>query len=176
MPQRKIKSTEFRQVLFALLLLVCAESSALTLQHSSQWQTIEVNDWFTFRLPPAFVKRSSKIDDDRGEFYYSETKVVYIWGHTESPAYNSRRQPWMNDYQESTRRLRGKGISIRTYSSTTNGKRTFHAELNVGNWEKGEVQLYMTVAGTDPVTLELANQIFKSVTFPLPPPERTQPT
>ena len=172
MPQRSVKSTNVRQVLFALLLLVCVEASALTLQHSSQWQTIQVNDWFTFRLPTTFVKRETEIDDDRGEFYWRERKVVFIWGHTESPAYNSRRQPWMNDYRESTRSLSGRRVNTRTYSKTTNGKRTFHAELNVGKWEKGEVQLYIAVEGTDPATLDLANQIFKSVTFPIPPPER----
>jgi hypothetical protein len=172
MPQRSIKSTNLRQVLFALLLLLCAESSAITLQHSSEWQTIVVNDWFTFRLPPGFIKRETKREDERGEFYHGETKVVFIWGHTESSAYSSRRQLWMNNYHESVVRLSGKRANNRTYSRTTGGKRTFHAELNVGNWEKGEVELYLAVEGTDPATLDLANQVFKSVTFPLPPPER----
>jgi hypothetical protein len=38
--------------------------------------------------------------------------------------------------------------------------------LNVGNWEKSEVQLYMRVEGNDTATIELAKQIFKTVTLP----------
>jgi hypothetical protein len=51
----------------------------------------------------------------------------------------------------------------------------YQAELNVGNWEQGEVQLYMRIEGRDPKTLAVAKEIFKSVTLPLPPPERSTP-
>lgn len=155
----------------ALFVILCGfgEPTALTLQTSSEWQTIDVGDLFSFRLPRGFAKRTT--DEARGEYYKDETKVVFVWGHSESGAYGDRRQSWMNDYQETTTRLRGKRANIRTYS-TTKGKRIYHAELNVGNWEKGQVQLYMKVEGTDPLTSDLANTIFKSITFPIPAPEQ----
>lgn len=158
-----------------IVLLVVCSVSALTLQTSSnnEWQTIAVNDLFSFRVPPGFIKRlSSGSDEERAEFYKGETKLLYVWGHTESVAYSERRQASMNDYQESTTRIGGKRANIRTYSQTIKGKRIYRAELNVGNWEKGEVQLYMEIESSDPAALETAREIFKSVKFPLPPPER----
>ena len=175
MIQRRPKSRKTLTGLIALLALFGEvwPSSALNTQGSSDWQRIDVSDLFSFRLPPGFCKRSSSgVVDERGEWYKAQTKVVYVWGRTESPAYHERQQPWMNDYKETTTGIGGRRANIRTYWKTTNGKRRYQAELNVGNWDKGEVQLYMRVEGTDPGTPELANQIFKSVTLPLPPPER----
>jgi hypothetical protein len=81
----------------------------------------------------------------------------------------------MNDYEEMTTRLGGRMANIRSFSSVKEGMRVYQAELNVGNWEKGEVQLYMRVEGSDPKTLDAAREIFKSVTLPLPAPERPTP-
>jgi len=75
----------------------------------------------------------------------------------------------MSDYQETTTRLGGKRANIRSYRSEK-GKRMYYAELNVGNWENGEVELYMRVEGIDPGTPALASAIFKSVKFPIPAP------
>jgi len=54
----------------------------------------------------------------------------------------------------------------------TNGVRVYHAELNVGNWDRGELELYMGIESTDESALLLARQIFNSITFPTPIPER----
>jgi len=81
----------------------------------------------------------------------------------------------VNDYEETTTRLGGRRADIRGFSRLKNGQRMYEAELNVGNWEKGEVQLYMRVEGNDAAMIELAKQIFKSVKLPLPSPERSTP-
>lgn len=160
-----------RALRFLTVLLAVCSVSALTLQNTSDWQTVDVNDLFTFRLPAGFTRRTSK-SEERVEYYKGETNLVSIWGNTESLAYNNRRQAWMNDYQESTTRIRGKRANIRTYWHTLNAKRIYRAELNVGNWEKGQVELYMGIESSDPAMLETAREIFKSVSFPIPPPER----
>ena len=147
-------------------LAVCCVSG-LALQ---EWQTIDVNGLFTFRLPAGFTRRTG--DEERAEYQKGETKLVYIWGRTESPAFTERRQALMHDYKESVTRMGGKRANIRTYWQTVNGKRIYRAELNVGNWDKGEVQLYVRLESSDPAKLETAREIFKSVKFPLPPPER----
>lgn len=164
----KTRIFKFLVVLFAACL-----GLGLTPQNSppGQWQTVALGDLFSFKLPAGFVKRQTT-DDVRGEYHKGETKLVFVWGHTESGAFSDRRQPWMKDYEESTTRIRGKRANTRTYSQTVKTKRIYVAELNVGNWEHGEVQLYMRIEGTDPATLELAREVFKSATFPLPPPER----
>ncbi len=160
---------------YLIVLLAVCSVSVVTQQNSStnEWQTIAVDDLFTFRLPAEFIKRSSSAtENERAEYYKGETKLVYLWGHTESVGYSDRRQAGMNDYQESTTRIGGKRANIRTYWQTVKGKRSYRAELNVGNWEKGEVQLYMGIESSDAAALDTAREIFKSVTFPLPPPER----
>jgi hypothetical protein len=148
-------------------------SSALTQQNL---QTVEVEGLFSFRLPPGWCKHSSfNVTEVRGEWVKGRTKLVYVWGHTESVDYSERRQAWMNDYEETTTRLGGRRANIRRYSRLKEGKRTYYAELNVGNWELGEVQLFMRVEGNDAASIDLAHQIFKSVTLTLPSPERPVP-
>lgn len=148
--------------------------AALTLQTSAaEWQTIDFNGLFTFRLPSGFVRNSSvRPDDVRVEYHKDQTKLVVLWGDTESIAYRNRQQHSMHDYHESTTRIGGRRANIRTYWQTIKTKRVYRAELNLGNWERGEVELYMRVESNDAAILEIADQIFKSITLPLPSPER----
>ena len=174
MTQRPVKSTKLTHVFFALLVLIfgIAVPAGLT-QKAPEWQTIGVDGLFTFQLPPGWSKRSSfNVVEVRGEWVKDETKLMYAWGQTESGSYSDRRQSWMDDYEETTTRLRGRRANVRSFSKVKDSKRTYQAELNVGNWDKGEVQLYMRVEGSDASTIELAHQIFKSVTLPLSAPER----
>ena len=153
-----------------VLLAICGLWTMTQTSSTSDWQTIDVNGLFTFRLPAGFTKHTG--DEARAEYQKAETKLVYTWGHTESPAYSERQQSSMHDYKESITRMGGQRANIRTYWQTVNARRSYRAELNVGNWEKGEVQLYMRVESSDPAMLDTACEIFKSVSFPLPPPER----
>jgi len=177
MPQTLLKSTNLRRAFLIVIVLILALASAGgSEQGEPKWQTVDVENLFSFRLPEDWSKRSSfNVTEVRGEWAKGETKLVYVWAHTESGGYGERRQAWMNDYEETTTRLGGRRANIRSFSSVKEGKRTYQAELNVGNWEKGEVQLYMRVEGSDPKTLDLAQHIFKSVTLPLPSPERPTP-
>jgi hypothetical protein len=138
------------------------------------WQTIDFNGLFTFRLPEGFVAQAPLGPDDlRAEYHRGATKLIVIWGHSESVAYDKRQQDWMHDYHETITRLRGLRANIRTYSHDENSKRFYAAELNVGNWDKGEVQLYMRLESDDPAMLPVAEEICKSITFPRPSPERS---
>ena len=137
------------------------------------WQTIDFNGLFSFRLPDGFVRTSSNEPDDvRAEYQKDKTKLIVLWGQTESVAYQDRKQNSMNDYQESTSRISGRPGNIRTFSLTGETKPRYVAELNLGNWDKGVVQLYMRLESDDPAMLSTADQIFKSVSLPLPSPER----
>ncbi|HEY2964242.1 MAG TPA: hypothetical protein VGJ37_17600 [Pyrinomonadaceae bacterium] len=137
------------------------------------WQTVDFNGLFSFRLPEGFVRSSALGPDEvRAEYQKNGTKLIVVWGHTESATYKDRKQDWMSDYQESTTRIRGQRANIRTYWQTVNSKRSYRAELNVGNWEKGEVQIYMRMETGEPTMLPIADQIFKSINLPLPSPER----
>jgi len=177
MPQTRLKSTKLRRIFLAFLALIWGLGVPLGFtQQQTDWQTIDVDGLFSFRLPPGWAKRSSfNVAEVRGEWVKGETRLVYVWGQTESGGHSARRHSWMNDYEETTTRLGGRRADIRGFSRLKNGQRMYEAELNVGNWEKGEVQLYMRVEGNDAAMIELAKQIFKSVTLPLPSPERSTP-
>ena len=138
------------------------------------WQTIDFNGLFTFRLPDGFQKlEETKPDDLRAQYHKGQTKLIVVWGQTESGAYDKRRQDWMHDYRETITRIRGLRANIRSYSLSKHSTRAYRAELNVGNWDKGEVQLYMRLETNDPAMLEVAEQIFTSIVIPLPSPERS---
>jgi hypothetical protein len=160
-------------VLLITLGLVGLVSAALRqTATTSEWQSINVDGLFSFRLPREFTKTEKKgVESRLGEYYRGRTRFLFIWGGSASPAYGERRQPGMGDYQEVTTRLRGKRANIRTYWQLTGDKRIYHAELNIGNWEKGQVELYMGLESNDPASLETANQIFRSVVIPIPDPE-----
>ena len=137
------------------------------------WQVIDFNGLFSFRVPDGFVRMSSSEPGDlRAEYQKVQAKLIVHWGQTESAAYKDRKQGSMDDYQETVVRISGRRANIRTYSQTIDSKRRYLAELNLGNWEKGEVQLYMRLESNDAAMLPIADQIFKSVSLPLPSPER----
>ena len=174
MPQISVKSTNARRMFLAIAFIFGLGLPVGMCQHGEQ--AVDVEGLFSFRLPPGWTRTSAfNVAEVRGEWAKDGTKLVYIWKRTESGAYGERRQSWMNDYEETTTRLGGRRANIRRFSSVKDGKRIYQAELNVGNWEKGDVQLYMRVEGTDPKTIDVAKEIFKSVTLPLPPPERSTP-
>jgi hypothetical protein len=161
---------------FLFLLLIVGSASASTPQNcsSTDWQVIDVEGLFTFRLPPGFVKRELKqAQGTRAEYNKDSTRLVFIWGRSESLPYKERRQSRMNDYEESTTRIRGKRANIRAYWETVNGRRLYRSELNVGNWQNGEIELYMRIEGTDRTVLDLAKAVFACVVFPLAIPERS---
>ena len=172
MPQTGLKSPKLRRF-FPFLVLSWVLAVPLVFTQQPDWQMIDVDGLFSFSLPHGWTRHSSfNVAEVRGEWAKGETRLAYVWGQSESGSYSDRRQSWMNDYEETTTRLSGRRADIRTFSRVKDGKRTYQAELNVGNWEKGEIQLYMRVEGNDATTIELAKQIFKSVTLPLPSPER----
>ena len=159
---------------FLLVLFMVNSVSGVSLQNlsTSGWQVINVDGLFTFRLPEGFVRRKLKgAEDTSGEFENGQAKLLYVWGGTRSLAFNERQQRWMKDYQETITRIRGKQANIRSYWQRVHGVRIYKAELNVGNWQNGKVELFMAIEGRDPKTPDFAKAVFTSVTFPIPLPE-----
>src|SRR5262245_60075591 len=104
--------------------------TVILLMMAAGWQTVDFNGLFTFHLPDGFAARSPlRPEDTRAEYTKDQTRLVVVWGRTESVAYKDRKQDWMNDYQESLIRIRGQRANIRTYSQTSGSKRSYRAEL-----------------------------------------------
>jgi hypothetical protein len=119
---------------------------------------------FTFRLPPGFAKSNTAgVEHYLGEYYKGKVRFLFIWGDTASNAYDLRRQPEMEDYLETECRIDARKANIRTYSLIRNGYRAYRSELNIGNWAKGDVELYMEMESLNPADLEVAKEIFSSI-------------
>jgi hypothetical protein len=101
-----------------------------------------------------------------GEYYKGEVRFLFICDNTNSYAYDVRRQPEMEEYRETETRIDGKQANIRTFSLLQNGQRLYRAELNIGNWEKSDIELYMEVESKNTDDLETAKEIFTPIDFP----------
>lgn len=133
---------------------------------TAEWQDINADGLFAFRLPQGFTKTDmTGVENYLGEYYKGKTRFLFIWEDTASNAYDVRREPEMEQYQETETNLAGKRANIRTYSQMRDGVRIYRAELNIGNWEKANVELYMEIESNHRGDLETAKQIFNSITF-----------
>lgn len=141
-------------------------STALCQTASSDWQKINAEKLFTFYLPKGFAKTTMiGIENYLGEYFKDKTRFLFIYGDTASYAYDARRQLEMEDYQETETKIDSKRANIRTFSQIRNGERVFRAELNIGDWENANVELYMEVESKNRADLEIARQIFSLVVF-----------
>jgi hypothetical protein len=147
-------------------LLVCFCFVSVPLGRSEGWQTIDADGLFTFRLPEGFTKTDlTGIEYYLGEYYRGKTRFLFISGDTDSNSYDVRREPEMENNQETETTIDGKRANIRTFSEVEDGLRSYRAELNVGDWEKAKVELFMELESNDVRDLEVAKQIFQSVKF-----------
>lgn len=157
----------------ATLLLLCtifglaSVSLCRSASPSTEWQKIDADGLFTFRLPRGFTKTNmAGVEHYLGEYYKGKTRFLFVWGDTASNAYDVRREPEMEDYQETETRIQAKRANIRTYSQMREGEgRVYRAELNVGDWENARVELYMELESKDPAELQMAKEIFDSIEF-----------
>jgi hypothetical protein len=157
----------FPMSLLVMLAILCFPSvSVCQVAGASEWQRIDADGLFTFRLPQGFTKTDmAGVENYLGEYYKGKTRFLFIWDDTASYAYDERRQPEMEEYQETETSIDGRRANIRTYFQIREGERIYRAELNIGNWEKADVQLYMEVESKDSADLEVAKQIFNSINF-----------
>jgi hypothetical protein len=133
---------------------------------TAEWQNINADGLFAFRLPQGFTKTNMMgVEHYLGEYYKGKARFLFVWGDTASNAYDVRRQPDMEEYRETETGIAGKRANVRTYSQIRDGARIYRAELNVGDWERAQVELYMEIESNNPADLETAKQIFNSITF-----------
>jgi hypothetical protein len=156
----------------AFFLFCVSPMQATQTQSTADWQLVDFDGEFTFRLPQSFTKHETvTTQNSSAEYRDGQTVLVLEWRPTDPASFSERRQTWMIDYEEATSRIRGRRANIRTYWESKTGERVYHAELYIGNWESRQVDLYMSVNSKERGALDTASQIFKSIVFPLPTPE-----
>ncbi len=154
--------------ILAVVITILSLASILVCQtkQAPKWRKINAEGFFTFRLPNGFNKTDlNGVENYLGEYYKDKTRFLFIWGDTDSNSFDKRREPDMDEYQEIETKVDGKKARIQIYSQLREGERIYRAELNVGNWEEGEVDLYMGMESNNPADLEVARQIFNSIVF-----------
>jgi hypothetical protein len=147
-----------------LLFLLCLAPLHAQTGPTLSWQKINADGLFTFRLPQGFKKTGmTGVENYLGEYFKGETRFLFVWSDSGSDEYDG--QPQIENYRETETRIDGKRASIRTFSLIRDGERRYRAELNVGDWRKGKVELYMDMESKDRADLAIAKRIFKSVIF-----------
>lgn len=150
-------------VVFAVLCLVSV--CLCQTEQTSGWRKINEKA-FSFLLPEGFTKTDmTGVENNLGEYYKGKTRFLFVEGDTASNAYDVRREPEMEDYRETETVIKGRKTNVRTFAQITDGKRLYRAELNIGNWEKAQIELYMELESENPDDLKTAKQIFNSVVF-----------
>lgn len=155
--------TKLNTMVFFFLCFVPLHVQAMS---TSDWQKIDADGLFTFRLPQGFTKSDMMgVENYLGEYYKGKTRFLFVWGDSGSDEYDVPRRPEIKDYRETETRIGEKRATIRTFSLIRDGERHYRAELNIGNWREGKVELYMEVESKDRADLAVAKQIFNSITF-----------
>ncbi|HEX7720597.1 MAG TPA: hypothetical protein VF397_00470 [Pyrinomonadaceae bacterium] len=153
------------QVILVFLIFSLTSFKASNTQISG-WTKIDADGRFSFCLPAGFTKTDmAGVERYLGEYYKGTTRFFFLWGDTASDAYSDRRQPEMQDYEETETTIDGKRANIRSYSEVKNGKRFYRVELDVGDWKNARITLYMDLESNDPRDIAMAKQIFNSVKF-----------
>lgn len=106
--------------------------------------------------------------NNRLSFYFVYQPYSYL-------SYDSRKEEGKINYQESTLNIGERKAVIFTYEQEDEGRKSFHAEMYVGNWAAGQVELIMAAASSQEADMKLARQILASVCFahPFKAPKKT---
>lgn len=152
--------------LVTIFAVLCFVSVAICqTKQNPNWQKIDEKT-FSFLLPAGFIKTDmTGVENYLGEYFKGKTRFLFVEGDTASNAYDARREAGMEDYQETETIIKGRKTNVRAYTRVANGKRLYRAELNIGNWEKARIELYMELEGENLEDLKTAKQIFGSVVF-----------
>jgi hypothetical protein len=145
--------------IIATLLVACG----ISVSSQTNWQAIDADGLFTFRLPKGFVKSDmAGVENYVGEYYKGETRFLFVWRDSASNEYDEH---LIRNLSEVATTIDGERATIRTFTTTRYGSLEYIAELNVGNWHNGDVELYMSIETKNRVDISMARQIFRSVRF-----------
>jgi hypothetical protein len=71
----------------------------------------------------------------------------------------------MKDYQETETVIGGRKANIRSYYTEESGRKVYVAELYIGEWAAGKVEMFMTWEGGTVADFAIARRVFNSIEF-----------
>lgn len=147
-----------------MTVIACSLTAESQTTNNAGWKKINADDLFTFSLPGGFVKTNMMgVENYLGEYYNGQSRFLFVWHDTASYEYDER---LMRDLVEVSTTIDGKPASVRTFSIIRDGVTSYLTELNVGDWHKDRVELYMSLESRNQADTHTAKQIFKSIKFP----------
>jgi hypothetical protein len=152
-----ISSTVFLTVAVTIFLV-----TSVPAQRSSEWKTINAEGVFTFKLPVGFKQSETGVDSFMLGYQRGHARFIFVCGDSASNDYHDEN---MHNLREETTTIDGKHATIRTFIYKWERSSEYVTELNVGDWRKGHVELYMAMDSPDRSDMDTAKQIFKSVKF-----------
>lgn len=177
-----MRNPGYRVVVISFLILVSSSASICQNSIPRNWRKVNADGLFTFYLPPRMNKTDmTGVESFLGEYLDYKRRFLFIHEPYDYLAYDSRRSDEMRDYRETKTKIGARKATIRTYHtternayySTEAGETTYVAELHVGDWAKGEVELFMSLESKNSSDLKVAKRIFNSVHLPKMKTRRT---
>jgi hypothetical protein len=131
-------------------------------QRKGKSQTVNAEGLFTFQLPVGFKQNEMGIDSFMRGYRRGRAAFIFICGDSASSEYDEKN---MHDLREESVTIDGKPASVRTFRYRFKRASFYVAELNVGDWRKGPMELYMGMDSPNRTDIQIAKQIFSSVKF-----------
>jgi hypothetical protein len=131
-------------------------------QRNGQSHIINAEGLFTFQLPAGFKQNEMGIDTFMRGYRRGRAAFIFVCGGSASSEYDEKN---MRDLLEESVTIDGKHASVRTFRYRFKRSSFYVAELNVGDWRKGPMELYMGMDSPNRTDIQIAKRIFSSVKF-----------
>ena len=142
---------------FAAISFLATSAAA---QRNYRSQTINAEGLFTFQLPVGFKQSETGVDSFMRGYQRGRARFIFVCGDSASSEYDEKQ---MRDVREDAIFINGKQATVRTFLYKFERASLYIAELNVGDWRTGHVELYMGVDSPNRADIQTAKQIFSSV-------------
>ena len=149
-----------------------AVSSSVNNQRSGivipdKWKKIDADGKFSFYLPPDMRETGRGIENYHREYTNGRMQVSFDYEPFGILAYQNRERAYGKDFQERSLEVDGRKWFIFFYQSSTFWKRkTYNADLHVGDLPNSDVILWMRITSFKPAGIKTAETIFSTVQFP----------
>ena len=150
----------FGTVTFCVAVTFCLATAVA--ERNNRWKTINAEGLFTFRLPVGFKQSETGVDSFMQGYQRGRARFIFVCGDSGSSEYDEKN---IRSLREDSITIDGKHATVRTFIYQFPRASVYIAELNVGNWRSGSVELYMAINSPNRADIQTAKQIFRSVQF-----------
>ena len=147
-------------VIFCIAVTLCLATTPAAAERNNRWKTINAEGLFTFRLPIGFKQSETGVDNFMQGYQRGRARFIFVCGDSASSEYDENN---IRRLREDSITIDGKHATVRTFIYQFPRALLYIAELNVGNWRGGDVELYMAMDSPNRADIQTAKQIFRSV-------------